>query len=444
MSNRNATLTLRIGDPEVMTSPSFADDTGNAQSWTQNTAIAPIAVPEASGNPTPTYAAIGSLPSGIGFNTSTRIISGTPTGTGSGTIRIRATNSEGSDDWTVGYTTTEAEILTLPVLTLIQTASENVYTWTNPGGVILQLVCAEVTPIVSSSSYNTVLSSIPTSQLTQSYDRPATQPYYALRNPSTDEFSNTVGPADNVSASTPTVDITTPSNSTVASGDVLNLMATASDPTNQALTYQWEAISAADYSDLGTFLNSMVRDTTWTAPVVTSNETIFLRLTVTDTDDISVNDSIVVTVTPSALTSPSFSDDTGDAQAWTQDVAIAPIAVPEASGDPTPTYAAIGSLPAGIGFNTSTRVISGTPTSTGSGTIRIRATNSEGSDDWTVGYTTTAATAPDLTIDTPHSVSYRESDSRRTIRIKAPWYEILVMTHHHPLPYVGEDLLIRI
>ena len=49
-----------------------------------------------------------------------------------------------------------------------------------------------------------------------------------------------------------------------------------------------------------------------------------------------------------------------------------------------------GSLPAGISFNTTTRVIGGTPTAIGSGTITIRATNSEGNDDWTVAYATTA------------------------------------------------------
>ena len=38
------------------------------------------------------------------FNATPRVISGTPTAIGSGTIRIRATNSQGSDDWTVDYT----------------------------------------------------------------------------------------------------------------------------------------------------------------------------------------------------------------------------------------------------------------------------------------------------------------------------------------------------
>ena len=91
-------------DAVTLTAPSFTDDTGNVQSWTQNRTISAIIVPAASGNPTPTYAAVGSLPAGIVFNATPRVISGTPTAVGSGTIRIRATNSQGSDDWTVDYT----------------------------------------------------------------------------------------------------------------------------------------------------------------------------------------------------------------------------------------------------------------------------------------------------------------------------------------------------
>ena len=99
--------------------------------------------------------------------------------------------------------------------------------------------------------------------------------------------------------------------------------------------------------------------------------------------------------TPTNLTAPAFADDTGDDQDWTQDAAITSITVPAATGTPTPAYAAVGSLPAGISFNTTTRVISGTPTAVGSGTITIRATNSQGSDDWVVDYATTAATTGD-------------------------------------------------
>ena len=95
----------RLSPLPTLTTPNFSDDTGDDQSWTQNTPISSINVPAASGNPTPSYSLVGLSPSGITFNTSSRIISGTPIFTGSGTIRIRATNSQGSDDWTIGYTT---------------------------------------------------------------------------------------------------------------------------------------------------------------------------------------------------------------------------------------------------------------------------------------------------------------------------------------------------
>ena len=105
--------------------------------------------------------------------------------------------------------------------------------------------------------------------------------------------------------------------------------------------------------------------------------------------------SLTVVFNDNASVAPSFADDTGDAQTWMQNTAIAAITVPEADGTPTPTYAVEGNLPAGIAFDTTTRVISGTPTATGFGTITIRATNSEGDADWTVDYTISApASAP--------------------------------------------------
>ena len=105
LATHDATLTLT--DDADTDAPVFADDTGDAQDWTQNTAIAPITVPGASGTPAPTYAAAG-LPAGIDFDTGTRVISGTPTAVGAGTITVTATNSEGTADWTVAYTTAVA------------------------------------------------------------------------------------------------------------------------------------------------------------------------------------------------------------------------------------------------------------------------------------------------------------------------------------------------
>ena len=83
--------------------PSFTDDTGDAQQWYVGTEIAALTVPAANGSPAPTYSASG-LPTGISFDTTSRVISGAPTAAGAGTIVVTATNSEGSADWTATYT----------------------------------------------------------------------------------------------------------------------------------------------------------------------------------------------------------------------------------------------------------------------------------------------------------------------------------------------------
>ena len=101
-----------------------------------------------------------------------------------------------------------------------------------------------------------------------------------------------------------------------------------------------------------------------------------------------------VTEEAPAAVAPSFTDDTGDAQSWTAGTAITPVQVPAASGTPAPAYAVVGALPPGIGFNSGTLQITGTPGAVGTGTITIRAENSAGSDDWTVDFTTVAAVDP--------------------------------------------------
>ena len=96
-------------------------------------------------------------------------------------------------------------------------------------------------------------------------------------------------------------------------------------------------------------------------------------------------------------TAPSWTDDTGDAISGTVGTAIAPVTVPEADGAPEPTYAASG-LPGGLSFDATSRVLSGTPTAAGSGTITVTATNSAGTADWTVAYAFVAGTPTDQTV----------------------------------------------
>ena len=82
-------------------------------------------------------------------------------------------------------------------------------------------------------------------------------------------------------------------------------------------------------------------------------------ITIRATNSEGMADWTVDYTTAAAPAAPSFTDDTGDAQSWTQNQPITSVTVPAADGTPTPTYAAVGVLPAGIAFNpATTRVIS--------------------------------------------------------------------------------------
>ena len=278
--------------------PSFADDTGDPQTWPLNQPITPVTVPEATGVPTPTYAVFGALPAGISFDTSTRVISGTPTAVGSGTITIRAINTVDRADWTVTYTVTAGD-----VAPSFADDTGDPQSWVEG-----QEITAVKVPIASG---------------------------------------------------TPT-------------------------PT---------------YAVVGTLPLDLAFDTTTLllsgTPRTAGSGTITVRaMNPEGTDDWTV--SFTTTAMPPPDVAPSFVDNTGAPQTWTQNQAITPVTVPAADGSPAPTYAVVGTLPAGLAFDSSTRILTGAPTAVGSGTITIRASNSEGNADWTVAYATAGSGTPSV------------------------------------------------
>jgi hypothetical protein len=102
-----------------------------------------------------------------------------------------------------------------------------------------------------------------------------------------------------------------------------------------------------------------------------------LSLTVTDPDPVGATPAITSALTASGTTGTAFS------------YTIV------ASHTPT-SYLATG-LPAGLSINTSTGVISGTPTATGTTSVPISATNATGTGMGTLMITITAPTTPGST-----------------------------------------------
>ena len=384
--------------PPPLSAPQFSDDTGNDQSWTENTAITSITVPTASGNPTPTYAVVGSLPTGISFSTSSRVISGTPTEVGSGTITIRATNSQDSDDWTVAYAVVEDTSTPNPP-SLPSTIGP--YSRVGPGDISRLLPAAsdgtlplvysvdESDPDGSISSFGVatrvIVVNIPSAPATLTVTYTVTDD---------DGRSDSVSVDFNATAAIPpptTLTLPDPPNiNRTEGGSVYSTPLPAASGGTTPYTYS--------VSGLPSFIgfNSSTRTFTGTEDSTGSWN---LTYTVVDSGSPQQSASRSLTYTINAqspsLVAPNFSDDTGNDQSWVQNVAITSINVPLASGNPTPSYSVVGSLPVGITFDTSSRIISGTPTEVGNGTITIRASNSEGDDDWTIDYVTTVAiTAP--------------------------------------------------
>ena len=384
--------------PPATVAPSWTDSTGTAQSWTADTAITDLVVPAVdAGTPAPAYAVVGSLPAGLSFAAGTRTISGTPTAAGSGTITIRATNSAGSDDWTVAYTITAAPVDPPP------TSEETEQTISLPGARYRTRSGGQV----REWDWSTVTSDPAIDDaLTPAGDRYLVRLLFYRNTAATagqigiffeESPSASFGTGDDLSAAFESGGSVTIN---LATGETLTLLMSESDDATEE--YRWDTgedgLTLAEFNGIWNRLN---------ANQVGSSVTI---------RDFAPEAADAV--------APSWTDSTGAAQSWTADTAITDLVVPAVdAGTPAPAYAVVGSLPAGLSFAAGTRTISGTPTAAGSGTITIRATNSAGSDDWTVAYTIAAAppatVAPSWTDSTGAAQSWTAGTAITPVTIPA-------------------------
>ena len=430
-TNASGTDTWTVAYNTVLdvSAPVFSDATGDAQTWSTGNTISDVVVPAASGTPTPGYAVRGSLPAGLSFNASTRTISGTPTSIGSGTITIRATNSEGSADWTLAYTITK--LLSFPDdPTTIQDWSSG----TAISDIVVPVATGSIPPTyavvgslpdgIAFNAGTRTLSGTPTTSVNVS-----TITIRATNTEARDDYSIRY----RVKRANPTQTVTLPISEYALQFSIIKnwehrpLTAVDFDlaPPGDDLWFQGLRVISNGQVDIrfanietgqsddhtGDDLSDQFEST---GQFILQHGTNVLTLNMADTSDSdepytwtghaagtafyrsipSAGAELTLTMRSVAASPPVFSDATGDALSGLVGEAITDVVVPAASGAPTPTYAVEGSLPAGLAFDTGTRTISGTPTSAGSGTITIRATNSGGVADWTVAYNFAADTTP--------------------------------------------------
>ena len=307
------TFTIEIAEPD--TAPSFGTATISNPEWVKGTAITSVTLPAATGgNGTLTYSLSPSPPAGVTFDTSTRVLSGTPTATQSATtytytVTDADTNTAASDKDTLTFTIEVKE------RALVLSATE--------------LSVAEG----GNGTFTVALSTQPTAAVTVSVTSGGTA-------------AATVSPA---SLSFTTTDYATSQTVTVTGVQ-------DDDADNDSTTVSLSA-SGGDYGSVSS------------------------SVSVTVTDDDSETPSV-----PAGT--PSFGESTILSQTWVKDTAITSLTLPAATGgDGDLTYALSGTLPAGVTFSASTRTLSGTPTKKQAATAHTYTATDEDGDAASLSFT---------------------------------------------------------
>jgi hypothetical protein len=309
----------------------------------------------ASGSPAPTWSIVsGSLPTGLSLNSTTGVISGTPTGS-TATFTARATNSQGTDD---------------QALTLTVTGTPQIITQALPAG----------TPNLA---YTATLAATGTAPIVWSVTAGVLPPGLAL-NPASGVISGTPTAVD---AWPFTVAATGPAGTDDQTFEILIGIAPIISTTTLATM-----ISGTPYSVQ--LQASGAQPITWSVPIASLPAGIALSgagllsgtpsavstgsMTVTATNAAGTDTQalswtvLAVPVSPVITTSTLPAGTVGTA--YSQTLA--------ATGAATITWSiAAGALPTGLSLNASTGAITGTPTEVAARTFTARATNASGTFD---------------------------------------------------------------
>ena len=345
----------------------------------------------ASGTPAPTFrVSSGALPAGLSLNTTTGVLSGTPTTAGTSTFTVAASNGVSPDAVTPSRTITVNAAQAAPGFTAATppaTATVGAaYTYTfaasgNPAPTF-RVSSGALPAGLTLNTTTGVLSGTPTTAGTSTFTVPASNGVSPdAVTPSRTITVNAAQAAPGFTAATP------PATATVGAAYTYTFAASG----NPAPTFRVSSGALPAGLSLNT-TTGVLSGTPTTAGTST--------FTVAASNGVSpdaVTPSRTITVN-AAQAAPGFTAATPPATAT---VGAAYTYTFAASGNPAPTFrVSSGALPAGLSLNTTTGVLSGTPTAAGPATFTVTATNGVSPDAVTASITitvnpdTTAPTAP--------------------------------------------------
>ena len=346
--------------------------------YTVGTAIANLTPNTSGGGPVVSYTVSPALPSGLSIDPVTGIISGTPSAiTASGTYTVTAVNSGGSGNFAINITVNAPVPVftyTTPDVYTTGIAISPALTPANTGGTPTSYSAPSLPAGLSISTTTGVISGTPTAIT------PATNYIITAANTG---GSSTFTINIKVNAPIPAFTYTTPD--TYVVGTAISPTLTPSNTGGAPTSYSAPSLPAGLTINTGT---GVISGTPATA-LAAANYVV----TATNTGG-SSNFTISITVNPKA---PAISYPTPNT--WL--VGTAYSLSPTNTGGPAAGYTLSGTLAPGLGFNTTTGVISGTPTSAlATTTYTITATNVTGAGTTNVVITVNQP-APVLSYTTP-------------------------------------------
>ena len=368
------TFTVTVADEVEVTAP--VD-----QTYTMDTAITDLTLPEAAGGTTPVTYTLTPLPNGLTFTATTRVLSGTPSTADTTTLTYEVTDTNGAST-SVDFTVIVNASLTLdtPVdqTYTMDTAITDLGLPMATGGT--GTVTYTLAPLPNGLIFNAttrVLSGTPTTTATTELTYIATDD-----NGSTAMDTFTITVADEVEVTAPN-DQTYTMNTTIT--DLSLPMATGGTGT---VTYTLAPLPN------GLIFNATTRVLSGTP---TTTDTTELTYTATDDNGSTAMDTFTVIVAAGvAVTAP------GD-QTYTMGTAITALTLTPATGGTTPVTYTLAPLPNGLIFNATTRVLSGTPTTTDTTELTYTATDDNGS---TAMDTFTVTVADEVEVTAPGDQTY--------------------------------------
>jgi len=368
---------------QAVSPPSGLTYASNPASYTVSVAIAPN-VPRTGGGAPSGFSASSPLPAGLLLSATSGVITGTPSAAGTGTYRITASNTAGSTSVDLAITVSATVVPGVPSAPLgvgaLPTVGGARVGWSAPasdGGAPITGYTLTVLPVTPSAVVTVDGLSATVS---------------GLGNGKTVTFAVSAVNAVGTGPAATSAPITTPDVPGAPTG-------VTAQPGNTSASVGWSAPSSDGGLPISGYQvqispaapGGTVQVTGTTAAVSgLSNGTAYtFRVSAVNAVGTGPASAPSAPVTPTAPP-PSGLTYASNPASYTVGVAITPN-TPSSSGGAASSYAVSPALPAGLTLNTTTGVITGTPTAAGTGTYRVTASNAGGSTSVDLAITVSAA-----------------------------------------------------